>query len=95
MVSLLSATMLHPTQDFIMKHRYFTTEYILLNTKVRLGSSGQPLPYPPEDQCQEQDRQPLTYDYNRQGTVIVIHAQSGNGRGPDHLIGRGKLAERV
>jgi len=28
MASLLPATMLHPTEDFIMKHRYFATEYI-------------------------------------------------------------------
>ena len=38
--------------------------------------SGQPLPDPPEDQSQEQDRHPLTYDYNRQGAVIVVHAHS-------------------
>jgi hypothetical protein len=45
----------------------------------RLAPSGQPLPYPPEDQSQEQDRHPLTYDYNCQGTVIVIHAHSSPG----------------
>jgi hypothetical protein len=28
------------------------------------------LPYTPEDQSQEQDRQPLTYDYNCKGTML-------------------------
>jgi hypothetical protein len=35
-----------------------------------------PSPNPPEDQSQERDRHPLTYDYDRQGTIIVIHAHS-------------------
>jgi hypothetical protein len=35
---------------------------------------------PPEDQSQERDRHPLTYDYNRQGTLIVVHAHSDRGR---------------
>jgi hypothetical protein len=56
------------------------------------------LPYTPEDQNQEQDRQPLTYDYNCKGTVIVIHAQFGacwEWKRPRPFDGPGKLAERV
>src|SRR6516165_8257590 len=30
-------------------------------------------PQAPEDQSQEQDGHPLTYDYNRQGAIIVVH----------------------
>jgi len=41
--------------------------------------SGQSLPDPPEDQSQDQDRHPLTYDYNCQGAVIVVHAHSSPG----------------
>jgi hypothetical protein len=46
-----------------------------------IGSQRQgQLPDPPEDQSQERDRHPLTYDYNRQGTIIVVHAHSPIGR---------------
>jgi hypothetical protein len=33
---------------------------------------AKPSPNSPEDQSQEQDRHPLAYDYNRQGTIIAF-----------------------
>jgi len=31
--------------------------------------------------CSKAHRHPLTYDYNRQGPIIVVHAHSHRGRG--------------
>ena len=45
-------------------------------TAARLAPSGQLLPDPPEDQSQKRDRHPLTYDDDRQGAVVVVHAHS-------------------
>ena len=50
------------------------------NALSRITAKVGPSPYPPEDQSQEQNRHPLTYDYNRQGTIIVIHAHSLSAR---------------
>jgi len=36
-----------------------------------------------EDQSQERNRHPLTYDYNRQGTIIVVHGRSHGVISPD------------